>query len=349
MKNLTFVSLLAVTSVAFAQPQPQQPPRSPKAAAQADLGAANSDRPWAKGVSPAEQKIAIDMFREGNTLLKESLFVQAAAKYREALTHWNHPGVHYNLALALLNLDQPVEVFQQLQEAMKYGAAPLDADKFEHAGRYKALIEKQLARVEIVCNTRGAVVTLDGQQIFVAPGQYEGLVRVGQHTLVAQKTGFVTTQKTPSLPAGQKTTIDMMMYTADELTAYKRRWHVAMPWAVLAGGVVLAGVGGILHWQASESYKSYDAGINMCAMGSASGGCMPNSGLAGKKTTGDGLQAGAFAMYAVGGAVVITGGVLAYLNRARPVRLNPGETDHKLTVIPVVGPGVGGGMVSLNF
>jgi hypothetical protein len=64
-----------------------------------------TDRPWVKGVSAADQSAAIELFHEGNGLLKESLFVQAAAKYREALHHWDHPGIHYNLALALLNLD----------------------------------------------------------------------------------------------------------------------------------------------------------------------------------------------------------------------------------------------------
>ena len=39
---------------------------------------------------------------------------------------WDHPGIHYNLALALLNMDQPVEVYQNLENAIKYGAEPLD-------------------------------------------------------------------------------------------------------------------------------------------------------------------------------------------------------------------------------
>src|SRR5437879_5618527 len=92
------------------EPRPSAPAVS--AQAQSELpGSRAAERPWVRGVPAAEQKVALDLFREGNTLLKESLFVQAAAKYREALRHWNHPGIHYNLALALLNLDQPVEVY----------------------------------------------------------------------------------------------------------------------------------------------------------------------------------------------------------------------------------------------
>jgi len=325
------------------------PPPSKNPPAQTDLGAstAPSERPWAKAVTPGEQKLASDLFREGNGLLKESLFVAAAAKYREALAHWNHPGIHYNLALALLNLDQPVEVFLQLEEAMKYGAAPLDADKYEHAGRYKALIEKQLARVEITCFQDSAVVSMDGRQLYIAPGKYEGLVRVGQHTIVAQKMGYITTQKNPMLPPGQKTTIDLKLFTADDLTHYKRRWPNWMPYTVLGAGVLLAGLGGILHWQASESFKSYDAGVNACAMANQSGGCMPDGGLAGKKSAGENLQVGAFTLYAVGGLAIAAGITLVTLNRARPFRVSP-ESD-KLSLTPLAGPNGGGLVATIHF
>jgi len=331
-----------------ATPAPTAAPAKPTA--QSDLGSnvTTPDRPWAKAVTPGEQKLATELFREGNGLLKESLFVQAAAKYREALKHWDHPGIHYNLALALLNLDQPVEVFNQLEEAMKYGAAPLEADKFEHAGRYKALIEKQLARLEVTCGSEGAQVTMDGQPLFTAPGRYEALVRVGQHSIVATKTGYVTTQKTPMLPPGLKTVIELKMFTADDLTQYKRRWHNAMPWTVLAGGIAIAAVGGILHWQASERFKEYDAGITACGVNSPTAGCRPDESLTDTKSRGEGLQSGAFAMYGIGGAAIVVGGVLAYLNRARAFRVSP-EKGSQVAVTPILGPSVGGASVTLHF
>jgi hypothetical protein len=337
------VSCLVLLSALSARAQ--APIKAP--AAQTDLGT-NQDRPWARAVSIEEQKIATELFREGNALLKESLFVGAAEKYREALRHWDHPGIHYNLALALLNLDQPVEVFNQLEVAMKYGHAPLDADKYEHAGRYKALIEKQLSRVVVSCGEPGAAVTIDGRPLFTAPGRWEGLVRVGQHTVVATKTGFVTTQKEPMLPAGQKTTVELKLYTADDLTHYKRRWHNAFPWTVFAAGIVVAGAGGLMHWQASEKFKSFDSGVGACSSINPLGGCIPDDGLVSEKSTGEGLQAGAFAMYAIGGAAVVAGAVLVYLNRAKPYRINP-ESSNKVAVTPLLGPGVGGAVATFHF
>jgi hypothetical protein len=343
------VAALVLTGPLARAQQPSAPAVS--AQAQSELpGSRAAERPWVRGVSAVEQKAALDLFREGNTLLKESLFVQAAAKYREALRHWNHPGIHYNLALALLNLDQPVEVYRQLETALSYGPAPLDADKYEHATRYRALIEKQLARIEVRCSQSGAMVTMDGLRLFIAPGHYEGLVRVGQHTVVAERRGFVTVQKTPTLPAGEKTKIDLRMFTAEQLTHYKRRWPLYMPLTVLAAGVVVAAVGGILQWQASESFKAYDAGIGACSLGSATGGCTPNGALAGKRSAGDAMQGTAFAFYAVGAGLIAAGGVLAYMNRARPYHVDETEPQPPPVVVaPVVSSSAAGVSVTVRF
>ncbi|MDB4969070.1 MAG: hypothetical protein JWN44_4759 [Myxococcales bacterium] len=308
-------------------------------------------RPWVLGVAQGEQKAAIDLFREGNALLKESLFVQAAAKYREALSHWNHPGIHYNLALALLNLDQPIEVYRHLEAALKYGAAPLDADKFEHANRYRALISRQLARIDIRCDKpSGAIVTMDGTRLFIAPGRYEDLVRVGQHTIVAERRGYVGVQKTPTLPPGETTKIELRMFTAEQLTHYKRRWPIYVPITVLAAGLVAAGVGGILQWQASESFKAYDRGIGSCSLGSVTGGCMPDAALGGKRSAGDAMQGSAFAFYAVGAGLLAAGGVLMYMDRARPYHVEEGETAQPpIVVAPVVSSNAGGATITVRF
>ena len=106
--------------------------------------AAPGPRPWADGVSQEEQRAALALFNEGNAQLRDSIFPKAAEKYREALTHWQHPAIHYNLALALVNLEQPIEMFRALEKAMEYGPGPIDEDKFDRAKSLKILLEKQL-------------------------------------------------------------------------------------------------------------------------------------------------------------------------------------------------------------
>jgi hypothetical protein len=331
-----------------AEPPKKAPSRGVSTQAQSVLQHSQSaDRPWVKGVSPAEQAAALELFREGNGLLKESLFVQSAAKYREALRHCDHPGIHYNLALALLNLDQPVDVYTHLQEALKYGALPLDNDKYDHATHYRTLIEKQLARLDVECQREGALVSVDGQRAFTAPGHYEALVRAGQHTIVGEKAGYVTAQNSPTLPAGQKTTIELNLYTVDDLTHYKRRFPNWLPYTVLGGGILIAGIGGVLYWQAHESIRSYDAGIAQCSTANQNLGCMPSGALASKRSMGQSMQASAFAMWGIGGAVLVSGVTLLSMNRARPYQVDP-EHD-KLSLVPVLGSGSVGLSASLQF
>jgi hypothetical protein len=351
MKSAAVLAALVLMGPAARADEPRSSTPAVSKQAQAELPGSAAERPWGVGVSLKEQKAATDLFREANALLKESLFVQAAAKYREALSHWNHPGIHYNLALALLNLDQPIEVYKHLEAALKYGPAPLDTDKFDHANRYRALIEKQLARIEVRCDKpSGAVVTMDGTRLFIAPGHYEELVRVGQHTIVAERKGYVGVQKTPTLPPGETTKIELRMFTAEQLTHYKRRWPLYVPVAVLAAGVVAAGVGGILNWQATESFKAYDRGVSSCSLGSATGGCTPNGALAGKRSAGDAMQGSAFALYGIGAALVAAGGVLMYLDRARPYHVEQGDTAQPPVIVaPVVSSNGGGATVMVRF
>lgn len=71
----------SVSTVAFAAPPKQQ-----------------EERPWAKGVPKAKQDAAIALFAEGTELFKNSFFVRAVEKYREAIKQWDHPAIHFNLA-----------------------------------------------------------------------------------------------------------------------------------------------------------------------------------------------------------------------------------------------------------
>ena len=65
-----------------------------------DMDAHQPGRPWVEGV-PQETRIAANrIFLEANSLMREGLFARAAEKYREALALWDHPGFHYNLAIA---------------------------------------------------------------------------------------------------------------------------------------------------------------------------------------------------------------------------------------------------------
>ena len=304
------------------------------------------ERPWARGVSQQRQQAAIDLFRSANALLKESVFLKAAEQYRQALTHWDHPAIHYNLALALLNLDQPIEVHKHLESAMRYGVAPLDAEKLENARAYKTLVEKQLAWVEITCETPGASVVMDGRPLFVGPGRSAGWVRAGPHTLVATGEGYLTQDQSRTLSPGERVTVDLKLFTSDDLIQYRRKWSAWKPWAVVGTGVALAAGGVFMHTTARDEFSSFDTAIASC------GGCVPEPAVAARRSRGDTLQTAAFATYGVSGAALVTGAVLVYLNRLQPHQVDPSEaakTPARASVTPYLGAGGGGASATFRF
>jgi hypothetical protein len=336
------------------QPQTQTPPTGEKADAEANLQQGAGERPWANGVSPEQQKAALARFRQGNDLLNNGLFGRASEAYKAALTSWQHPAIHYNLALALMNLDQPIEAYEGLQKAIVYGDAPLDKDKFEHAKEYILLLEKQIASIEVSCDKVGARVSVDGKEVFVAPGTHKTRVRIGRHTFVAEKKGYSTRINAPFIGPGENFRIELKLYTAEELTRYTRRWHATwMPYAVMGAGALLGGLGVVFELSATSSYDDYDAAVAACDTGNQ--GCQTTDAITSLRDSGDSKKTLGYVMYGAAGAAVGAGILLAILNRPNAYQIRPEDLQEeqahkgKVTLTPIVAPSMAGAMVQGSF
>jgi hypothetical protein len=320
-------------------------------------------RPWAAGVSDENQSAALRMFREGNASLNEGVFVTAVKRYRQALEQWDHPAIHYNLALALMNLDQPIEVYQSLAKALKYdpkaGPAPLDSDKYDRAKNYMLLAQKQVANVDITCDKPGAKVAVDGNVVFTGPGRYQGLVRVGKHSFVAEKAGYVTSVEAPYIGPGETMRFTLKLFSAEELTRHKRMWKATwIPWTVAGSGGAIAIASGVLYAAGRSDIQDFDARITQCG----TMGCEITSELQDMRQSGDTKQTMAWVGFGLGAATIATGFVLAYVNRIRPYQIRPEDLQKEaakrpgvassLTVtplVPVAGSDITGAAASFRF
>lgn len=272
---------------------------------------------WPAG-GPKEVRQAVQsLVNEGNSLLNQSLFVPAAAKYREALKQCNHPALHYNLALALMNLDQPVEMYQHLSAAIQWGPEPIEKERFTQARNYATLLEKQLVRLRVRCEVPDARVTLDGQPLLTPPGAFDGMVRPGFHSIAATKDGLYPNEVRRVLVGGETVALSLELKTEEALTEYRRRWATWKPWALMGGGALVGLGGGALHYFGAQKVVDFDARLASCV-----GGCEPGPG----RDQGVRMQQFAIASYAVGGAALVTGVVLALLNREK-LYLRPYDVD----------------------
>ncbi len=305
---------------------PKVPKTDEKAGTDESLQNGAGERPWAVGVTRENQQFALKKFQEGNVQLNDGLFSNAAKLYRDALTHWDHPAINYNLALALLNLDQPIEVHDRLQHAIMFGAGPLEKDKFEHAKEYILLVKQQIAEVEVTCSKPGAKVSVDGKEVFtVGPrgegGFFKGRVRIGKHTFIAEKPGYNAEAEVPFIGPGETFRIELKLYTADELTRYHRKWKTTwMPYAVIGGGVAVGVLGGVFALSATSSYKEFDTEVTRCNIESMGGGCAGAS-VTDLRDSGDTKKTMSYVAYGVAGGAIVAGLVMVYVNRSETYQI----------------------------
>ncbi len=319
-------------------------------------------RPWADGVSQEDQDAAIELFGEGTRLLKEAFFTKAVDLYRQALARWDHPAIHFNLAKALMNLDQPVEAYNHLEMSMKYGGAPLDEDQIEQVTRYRGLLyETELAEITVTATEPGAAVSLNGTLIFRAPGTWKGVVRPDNVTVLASKEGYQTTQVKPKLVAGTRQDISLTLLPIEDSVKYERAFSNAIPWTVIGTGALLLAGGGIANWQASSKYSEYDDAIDKCNAdtavpiiddngkdtGGRLSGCMPTSEINDMKSSGELMETLSLVGYFAGGAVLATGFVLLWVNREKPVAVE--GTIEQVTILPYIGPDGAGVSANIGF
>lgn len=290
-------------------------------------------KPWAVGVSDTEQATALAIYQEANAEFEEARYAQALAKYGDAIKHWDHPSIRFNMVVCLINLDQPLEAFDDLERALKYGAQPFSADVFAQALTYQKLLLGQLARLQVTSAEPGAEVTLDGAKLFVAPGNVTKLVRPGDHQIVATKSGFLTAT-TPLVLVGGKVTVVDVRLVKIEPARIVRRWSPWKPWAIVSVGVALASTGGYLEWRAYKDNSSYSSQFKT-ACPSGCGGPVQSPIPASLVSLRDRARIeniSAIAMLIVGGAALVTGSYGVYVNQPRAAGL-----EKNIMVTPTLG------------
>jgi hypothetical protein len=310
-----------------------------------------------KTVSKANEDCARNAFRQGNDLLNNGLFPQSVARYRDAINCWDHPAIHYNLALALINLDKPIEVFEQLNLAIQYGADPVGQDKFDHAKEYLKLVAGQLADIEVSCDMKGAKIAVDGKEAFIAPGTYKAKVRVGKHTFYGEKEGYNARVTAPFIGPGDTYRIELKLYTIPELTRYRCKWNCGTrtPYYILAGGAVAGIAGGIFEFMASSSYKDFNEAVARCNTPAMGCDTATAGSIIDKRNSGDTKRAIGYVGYGVAGAAIAAGAVILWLNRREAYQIRPEDLEEEKTaragvaVAPLVSPEMTGAMVLGRF
>lgn len=297
-------------------------------------------RPWSAGVSSSDRVIAGELHKQGNDLLKQQLFADALVKYRAALEHWDHPRIHYHITLALIQLGgDPLAAYHSVSRALRHDGAALKPDQLERARDYRLLLRGQLVEIRVRCDQPGVEVTIDGETALVGPGSASRLRRPGQYQVAATRAGHLAVTRSVLLLPGEDRVITFHLFTFEQLTGTRRLWQPWKPWATAGAGAAVVALGSVLHWRARSDIRRFDRELQTrpeCAVV----GCNdddPGSPAA-LLTRGELQQDIAITGYVVGGAMVASGLVMAYLNRPRSYRIDRSDESFRVTVIPRATP-----------
>jgi hypothetical protein len=296
---------------------------------------AEEHRPWAAGVSKAEQETALALYKSGNREFAESRFAQALAKYREAIRHWDHPAIRFNMAVCLINLDQPVEAMEDLERSLVFGDGPLGSDAYAQGLTYRKLLDAQLAHLKIECGEPGTQITLDGKYRFTAPGPLDEIVLPGEHQVVATRAGFVTVTRTLVLVAGKRTRYDVPPLEVRVAAWMVRRWPVWVPWLVLAGGAAAVAGGAQSYSAARANFASYDRDVTAhCPNGCDASMLAGYPDLREHRSRGDIEQVVALSLFVAGGAAIVAGTIGLLFNEPR---VQVASSHMQAAVVPLPG------------
>lgn len=309
-------------------------------------------RPWADGVPGDTRREVYVIFLEGNDLMREALFAKGAAKYRAALARWDHPAFHYNLGVAQMNLDQIIEAYHSFERALRHGPVPIGQDKYDQAQHYLTVLRNQLAEIEVICEDPGALVALDGNPLFTAPGRKVILVRPGGHRVEASNAQRLPDTRQVVVNPGDHQRVTLVPQLPESLTTV-RRWPRWIPWAAVGASTVVLAGGAALDWHSSVLFDAYDREANETCPGST--GCedanLPPA-LRARLGRAELEQWLARGIYVAGGLTLATGTALLYLNRERLVRRQgPVETppSSSISLRPMFAPRGAGVSVRVRF
>ncbi len=317
------------------EPPPEEPPPPPPPAP-----IDSTPKPWANGVPQDQQDKASALYEEGNTLFGQQAHQAALAKYQEAIKLWDHPLIRFNMAVTEIRMERILEAADDLTSSLRYGDKPFKKELYQQALDYQALIKGRVGYIEASCTQTGTRLLIDGKPWFDCPSSKKIRVLVGEHVIVGEKQGFLTSS-TKFVVEGDKTASHKIaLVPLDTAVTYKypyRRW---IPWTTVALGAAV-GIAGAGTWflgrnQMDQFQIDY---TRQCADGCEPGLTAPeHAALAQQRDSAKLKGQIGIGMMGIGGAVIVTGIVLVFKNR--PTRVLPNVE---------VAPKNGGGTASVGW
>jgi hypothetical protein len=294
---------------------------------------AYADDDWAKGVTPQHQKDANALFAEGNQLFAQQAHAPALEKYKAALALWDHPLIHFNTAVTEIRLDRILDAAADLDKALQYGDKPFPSKElYQQALDYQLLVKGRVGEVDATCTQPHVHMLLDGKPWFDCPGSGKQRVLIGEHVILGEDPTKDLVPETHKVVVASGATVaqTITLRGFDSAVVLKYPYPRWIPFTIAGGGAAIA-LGGLAFWFAGRSQMDeFESDFaTECPTGcDAALDAKPQEKLLAEKRDSAELKGKiGISMMIAGGAITVTGTVMAIINskakRVLPVEITP--------------------------
>ncbi|GAB4568609.1 MAG: hypothetical protein Tsb0020_22240 [Haliangiales bacterium] len=285
-------------------------------------------RPWAENLSQQQRDEADALYQQGTERIQRLQFIQAAEKLRAALALWDHPGIHYNLALALDNLGETLAAYRHISLALRYQGAALHVSECKQAHVMRQRLRRLLAEISIVCSQPGSVVKLGGQPRCRGQDRVSQLVMPGEYELDITGPDYTRRTETIRLERDQSRT-----FRVQRTPPITNAW---LPWLLIGSSTAIGAMGYILHQDARGDFLAYDAAfVDVCGAG-----CRDDDPDAPTHVLNRARWKQRFAIgsYIAGSSLLATGAVLVYWQQRKTFEVTEQQRGVDITLSPSMSP-----------
>lgn len=270
-----------------------------------------------KGVcnpEPKNEERARQWAQKAHILHKDAQYREAGDSYREAIAHWNRPRYHLKAGIAYMSAMRVMDAHAHIAEALRCGEDVLSRSDLDVARtRMQRLKKHVLAEIEVQVSEPGTRVLIDNQPWFEGIGARTRTVRNGQHLLTVEKPGYVKVLEPVTLESGQRAIVRPRLLSDQEATIVTRRWQIWLPWTTVGAGLTVGALGLGFRARAMRNMGAYQRTISgLCPQKCTAAEQAP---YAPQRQRAIRMNVAGWTTLSVGGAVVVTGLIMAFLNR----------------------------------
>ncbi|HEX7703038.1 MAG TPA: hypothetical protein VF403_20010, partial [Kofleriaceae bacterium] len=220
-----------------------------------------------------------------------------------------------------------------LDKALQYGDKPFPSKElYQQALDYQLLVKGRVGDVEATCKQPHVHMLLDGKPWFDCPGTGKQRVLIGEHVILGEDPTKDLVPETHKVVVASGATVaqTITLRGFDSAVVIKSPYPRWIPFTIAGGGAALA-LGGLAFWFAGRSQMDeFESDFaTECPTGCDAGlNAKPQEKLLAEKRDSAELKGKiGISMMIVGGAITVTGTVMAIINskakRVLPVEVTP--------------------------